>query len=860
MIRTRIILALATLVLLSACLGNSNNPNPDTSGSPVVTGPNEETPVQPQAGDAVHILSNRADLISDGNALIEVTAQNPEMLKKVTVLLGTRDVSDQFALRANGRYMGLLQGLALGENQLAVTLANGARLAKTVVNHPNGGPVFSGPQVQPWTCTNEAATDAQCNQPVEYSFQYLPANKLQHVLTRSSLPDQQFAPTFLPYDPQNPPPAGEIAMTTTDHGVTVPFIIRTERGVQNRDRYQIRTLFNPAQAWQAWQPQPQWNGKVLIHHGGNVGVTYGPGNPPNGDISGTAPDGAEFLLGDSITVALGRGFVTTSTALANLGHNVNLVTSAESLMMVKERIVEQYGEIRYTIGTGCSGGAIAQQHVANAYPGIYQGLIVQCSYPDVWTTATQFADYNLLNSYFGNRYPGVNEASNSRQFPQFAPNVLPVVQWSVVYGHLPINPVLSDNAFFPKAYPYAQNCRGLNGAATPYDPVNNPGGLRCGLIDYMSTQFGLRDPAVWSANEKKIGRGFGGIPLDNVGVQYGLGALKQGTLTPDQFLDLNRNIGGFDVDIQRIASRTVADPLALRNSYKTGAVNTAEHLSDVPIIDLRGPDPGIAHDAFHSWQMRARLKATQGHFDNHVIWFGQLVLAGDSTYSTEALLVMDRWLGQIEADNTNAPLPQKVLANKPRAARDKCLSAQSIYAEDGPFVPLSGGLFYPDPVLPRANSTSIPKPPPEAGQIFDQLSMQFCGLDLAAADSTGAANTAVAPLTRAQQTVVQTRFGTPRTVAGDDIRTLVNKCVLKPAVAADYAGIPAISNPESFAAQVREIFPEGVCDYTKPGVGTQPTQTWLAYGSATEKIVGGQRLPTRPANSQQGWFSPAFRR
>src|SRR5690606_32287418 len=112
-------------------------------------------------------------------------------------------------------------------------------------------------------------------------------------------------------------------------------------------------------------------------------VSYGPGEPPNGDIAGTAPEGAEMLLGDSISVALGRGFITLSTAQANLGHNVNLVTAAESLMMAKERIVEQYGPLRYTIGTGCSGGAIAQQHIANAYPGIYQGLSVQCSYPDV---------------------------------------------------------------------------------------------------------------------------------------------------------------------------------------------------------------------------------------------------------------------------------------------------------------------------------------------------------------------------------------------------------------------------------------------------------------------------------------------
>ncbi|HEX4918242.1 MAG TPA: DUF6351 family protein, partial [Limnobacter sp.] len=491
--------------------------------------------------------------------------------------------------------------------------------------------------------------------------------------------------------------------------------------------------------------------------------------------------------------------------------------------------------------------------------GIYQGIIVQCSYPDVWTTATQFADYNLLNSYFGNRYQGVNEASNANQFPNFNRGFLPYAQWSMVYGHLPLNPVLSDNAFFPKAYPYAFNCRNLRDAEVPYDPVNNPGGLRCGLIDYMSTLFGLRTPDVWSENEKKINRGFGGIPLDNVGVQYGLGALKLGGITPDQFLDLNRNIGGFDVDIQRIATRTKADPLALTNSYKTGAVNTAEHMRNIPIIDLRGPDPGIAHDAFHSWQMRARLKATQGHHDNHVIWFGQLVLAGDSTYSTEALIVMDRWLSNIEADDSSAPLPDKVVSNKPASARDKCLSLQSIYADDGPFVPLSGNLFYPEPIIPNARSSSIPKPPPEAGQIFDQVSNQFCGLDFASFDPTGQSAQVTSPIATVQQTLVQTRFGTPRTVAGDDIRTLANKCVLKPVDPADYAGIPAIRDAAAFAAQVKQIFPEGVCDYTKPGVGVVPTQTWLRYGTATEKIVGGTPLPARPVDSQQGWYSAAFR-
>lgn len=881
-----IVLAASTVLALSACNGDGSFGLgiSSESGPPATVSPNEQVanpeannpeagnldpanpdPVNPilvvdpaPAKATIKVLSNRADMISDGNALVELVAQDKALLDGVKVMAGTVDVSSKFAKRANGRVMALLENLPLGTTQIVATLADKSVTAAQVTNHPNGGPVFSGPQVKPWTCTNAKAVDVQCNQPAEYSFKYLPANKLQHVLRNSDLANQEFAPTLVDYDPKNPPAASEIAVTTTDAGVTVPFIVRIERGVQNRDRYQIVTLFQPNKPWTAFAPQEQWNRKLLIHHGGNVGVTFGPGNPPNGDISGTAPDGAEFLLGDSITVALGRGFMTLSTALSNLGHNVNLVTSAESLVMAKERIVEQYGELRYTMGTGCSGGAIAQQHVANAFPGIYQGIIVQCSYPDVWTTATQFADYNLLNSYFGNRYSGVNEAPNSNQFPQFNTTFLPYVQWSVVYGHLPINPVLSDNAFFPKAYPTQANCPGLRDAEPQYDAVKTPGGLRCGLIDYLKTQFGTRTPDVWSANEKKLGRGFGGIPLDNVGVQYGLGALKQGTITSDQFLDLNRNIGGFSVDIVRITQRTTADPLALTNAYKTGAVNTAENLSNIPIIDLRGPDPGIAHDAYHSWQMRQRIKSKQGHFDNHVIWFGQFPLAGDSVYSTEALIVMDRWLSAIEKDNSNKTLPEKVRGNKPAAARDKCLSAQTLYSDAGPFIPLTGGLFFPDPIIPGANSSQLPKPDPSTGMIFDQVAKQFCGLDASAVDSSGQSAQVTGPVASVQNLVVQTRFGTPRTVAGDSIETLNNKCVLKPVDATDYAGSPMVQDVPAFVAKVKAIFPNGVCDYSKKGVGIVPTQTWLGYGSATQAIVGGQKLPEVPAGSRGGWAAPAF--
>ena len=63
--------------------------------------------------------------------------------------------------------------------------------------------------------------------------------------------------------------------------------------------------------------------------------------------------------------------------------------------MAKEHLIESYGDIRYTIGTGCSGGSLVQQQVANAYPGIYQGILPQCSFPDAWSTGQQLVDYHL---------------------------------------------------------------------------------------------------------------------------------------------------------------------------------------------------------------------------------------------------------------------------------------------------------------------------------------------------------------------------------------------------------------------------------------------------------------------------------
>src|SRR5436190_13206468 len=99
----------------------------------------------------IEVLSNRADLVSGDDALVAVDIPPGADRSRLRVFLGSRDVTSAFAVRPGGRFAGLVSGLTVGPNVLTARLGGtGARL--TVVDHPSGGPVFAGKQVQPWVC------------------------------------------------------------------------------------------------------------------------------------------------------------------------------------------------------------------------------------------------------------------------------------------------------------------------------------------------------------------------------------------------------------------------------------------------------------------------------------------------------------------------------------------------------------------------------------------------------------------------------------------------------------------------------------------------------------------------------------
>jgi hypothetical protein len=84
----------------------------------------------------IEVLSNRADLVSGGDALVVVSAP-------ARVYRNGTDVTGAFA-RRDGHFEGLVTGLRDGANTLRAQLPDGSGAKLTITNHPIGGPVFSG--------------------------------------------------------------------------------------------------------------------------------------------------------------------------------------------------------------------------------------------------------------------------------------------------------------------------------------------------------------------------------------------------------------------------------------------------------------------------------------------------------------------------------------------------------------------------------------------------------------------------------------------------------------------------------------------------------------------------------------------
>ncbi len=280
-------------------------------------------------------------------------------------------------------------------------------------------------------------------------------------------------------------------------------------------------------------------------------------------------------------------------------------------MMSKEHFVESYGVPVYTVSQGCSGGSYGSSQLVDRIPELFQGILIACTFPDPLGIAFSGSDGHLLTHYFTVTDPaGFTDAQQ--------------VAVSGYKGHQAWYDAANQSGRtdpVPGRVDVAGYASAVWNPAVPvalrYDPVTNPGGARPTVYDHNRNMYGV-NPIT----------GFALRPFDNVGVQYGLGALNAGVITTTQFLNLNEKIGGYDQDANYVPNRVVGDLGAIKRAQQSGLqLGGNGGLASIPVFDISGiyNDDGGYHYEWYHFAMRERMAQANGNAANHVMWRGNPV-------------------------------------------------------------------------------------------------------------------------------------------------------------------------------------------------------------------------------------------
>jgi hypothetical protein len=233
--------------------------------------------------------------------------------------------------------------------------------------------------------------------------------------------------------------------------------------------------------------------------------------------------------------------------------------------------------------------------------------------------------------------------------------------------------------------------------------------------------------------------------------------------------------------------------MALQAAYESGRINlqtgglraipqvaTRAYIDGDPF--MRGDANVDVHDKFHTIVVQERLKKALGT-GGTMVYLEASNAPGNYNTTTpgsalnvaylEALNGIDKWIMAIKADKSNKTPTEKVVANKPAELVNACYTY--------------------------------------AGQAFVQ-------------DAKGVKVEKITDMARCSQIFPASTH--PRVAAGGPLAEDIFKCQLKPVAASDYKVAPTADQ----LAQLQKVFPQGVCDWSKPGVGqTGKLVTWAKF-------------------------------
>ncbi len=706
----------------------------------------------------IDVASSPPEYVSGGDARLLIHVPEEIGLDNVSVWVGTREVTADFGRVADGHALeGVVSGLPEGDT-VVTAFAGPHRARVTLTNHPITGPMFAGPKQEPFLCATDShranamlgeVLDDDCSVETRVDFLYFAAED-----------------GFQPYDPAGPRPDDMTTVQLPD-GSEVDYVVRWERGTINRFIYSIAML-SPASQDGEEPDLSAWNGRLVYSFQGGVGIGRYQGGPSRGSML--------------VSPLLERGYAIAYSTANKTGEHYDLILGGETALMVKDRFVTAYGIPDYTVGVGGSGGGIQQYVYAQNHPTLLDAAIPQYSYPDMATQTIHVGDCELLERWFDAK---VAQDPTSR-WANWEERTL--IEGMAAWNDLP-------NEYFGGA-PGLSECvngwRGLSPLA-----LNPHFGTAPGVTpeQQMSTHWTHFEDAVNVYGRRDDG--YARSTWDNVGVQYGLQALVNGDISPEEFLDLNAFVGGWKDQADMVqegcpfigelcqdpqqfdpwsarnmnlspdgrtpAPRTEADPGAIEAVLNSGLYYRGE--LNIPTIDWRNYRERELdmHNTVQSFATRQRLRNAGTPEENMVIWFTDII-PGEFRFDQTmmAFEVIDEWMANLAAN------PDMSVADaRPQFAVDACFDEQGqlIYAGADAW----DGILDDRPAGPCTERFEI--------------------------------------------------YSTSRMVAGGPITGDVYKCALQSVDEAVAKGLYGDWEPDAVdVARLKEIFPTGVCDYTQPGV------------------------------------------
>lgn len=334
--------------------------------------------------------------------------------------------------------------------------------------------------------------------------------------------------------------------------------------------------------------------------------------------------------------------------------------------MVKDHFVSKYALPDYTVSVGSSGGGIQQYIYAQNHPGLLDAIVPQYAYTDQVSQITNGADCCLIERWIDFQLIA-NPASHWADWEQRT-----LLEGLNARNNFP-NPLV-DSGAMPWLSSGNSECGNNWNSLTPL-VINPTYGTATGVTPDIQASnhwtFYQDSVNIYGMNED----GYANRSWDNIGVQYGLKALVDGNITPEEFLDLNWNVGSWKQEadfIQEVcpylpevcdavdfsqnsfpdiwpnqidpwsmrnmnlttdttpsptgtpAPRAAADSGAIESSIEHGIVNRGN--IQIPVIDLRHylEEALDMHNTHQSFAARQRLINFDGDASNQLIWFADL--------------------------------------------------------------------------------------------------------------------------------------------------------------------------------------------------------------------------------------------